>query len=367
MRILCLLLMAMTIQISFAQAPFTQNLKGKYAVGFQTFYEFDAARPAVKEQTEKSKGRVMQINVWYPATKSKKAKLNFKDYVGLHSQEINSNSINLQTSLNDFFDWTLKAGAPKDLVEKFKQNGVQTWAVKDAKIAKGNFPVVLLMHGKVADFVFAGELLASQGFIAIHTPYKGFSQADLDVNVLGMETQIEDYEFAVSAVKNKIKADYENLGIVAVSFGGQSAVSYTFKHPKTKAIVSLDGGIGSKFGAYLVTQGKLYKLENIKTPLLHLYNPRDQYTDVKAILGYKYSNRTLIAMKNMEHTHFYSHGILDKFIPNLLGNIRPNDCYEAVLQNSVVFLKKHLNNQNSEIAAWAKACEDSSQKLEKIT
>lgn len=349
-----------------AQTPFSVLKKGKYAVGFRTFVEYDTTRPAIVEQAEKSKGRVMQLNVWYPAKKTKSKLLNFNEYVQLSGKEINPQSPGSQTSLNDYFDWTLKEGAKKEDVKPFKASGVMMWASREAIPAITHSPVVLLMHGKAADFAFLGEFLASHGFAVIHTPYKGYAQAELDVKLLGMDTQVEDYEFAVSTLKAKIKADFSKIAVLGVSFGGQSAVAYTFRNP-VQAVVSLDGGIGSQWGASLLTQTKGYQLKSVKAPLLHLFNPRDQYTNLAAIRKYSYCDRTLIGIKNMEHAHFWAWGALDKWIPNALGATRPGQSYEAVLQMTLDFLNKHQKGiASASSLAWVKLCQNSVEEIKTI-
>ncbi len=341
-----------------SQTPFSVLKKGKYAVGFQSYFEYDATRPAVVEQTEKSKGRVMQLNVWYPAKNPKSKPLNFNNYVQLGGKEINPQNSDSQAPLNDYFDWTLKEGAKNEDIKQFKASGLTMRAHQAAAPATTNSPVVLLMHGKAADFAFLGEFLASHGFVAIHTPYKGYAQAELDVSLLGMNTQVSDYEFALATLKSKIKADYSKLAVLGVSFGGQSAVAYTFRNP-TQAVVSFDGGIGSQWGASLLTQTKEYQLKNIKTPLLHLFNPRDQYTNLTAIKKYNYCDRTLVGLKNMEHAHFWAWGALDKWIPNALGTTRPGQSYEAVLQMTLDFLNKHQKGiAVTSSLAWVKTCQD---------
>lgn len=358
-----LLLWVLLSGFAHCQTPFSALKKGKYAVGFRSYFEYDATRPAVVEQTEKSKGRIMQLNVWYPAKSAKTKPLNFNEYVQLSGKEINTQGSDNQATLNDYFDWTLKEGAKNKDIKQFKASGLTMWACRAATPATTHSPVVLLMHGKAADFAFLGEFLASHGFVAIHTPYKSYAQAELDVSLLGLDTQVADYEFAVAHLKTKVKADFSKIAVLGVSFGGQSAVAYTFRNP-VEAVVSFDGGIGSQWGASLLTQTKEYQLKNIKIPLLHLFNPRDQYTNLTAIKKYNYCDRTLIGLKNMEHAHFWAWGMLDKIIPNALGATRPAQSYEAVLQMTLDFLNKYQKGIPSRSTlAWVNACRNSIEEL----
>ena len=69
------------------------NLKNKFGVGFRTFLLFDLSRPPIKEQpgiNAKEKGRVIQMNLWYPASISNSPKLSLKDYLILKGNETDS-------------------------------------------------------------------------------------------------------------------------------------------------------------------------------------------------------------------------------------------------------------------------------------
>lgn len=349
--------------VSQAQMPFSALKKGKYEVGFRTYVEYDTTRPAIFEQIEKNKGRIMQLNVWYPSKNTKAKTLNFNEYVQLSGREINPQSPDKPSFLNDYYDWTLKEGANPKALDKFKTAGINMWARQNAPFFTSNSPVVLLIHGKVADFSFLGEFLASHGFVAVHTSSKGYAQAEIDVNLLGMDTQVTDYEFAVTSLSTKINADFSNVSVVGV----QSAVAYTFRN-SVQAVISFDGGIGSQWGASLLTRTKHYQLVNIKTSLLHLFNPRDPYTHLSALKTYIHCDRTLIGLKHMEHAHFWAWGALDRLIPNALGTTRPGQSYEAALQLTLDFLNKHQKGSSTNSSlAWVKSCQDSMEELKMAT
>src|SRR5215203_1180057 len=78
----CLVASAATGARSNGPSPLWGDLRpGPYAVGYRTLFAYDAARPPLDGAA--SPGRQMQINVWYPARRSRGARMRFGDYVAL--------------------------------------------------------------------------------------------------------------------------------------------------------------------------------------------------------------------------------------------------------------------------------------------
>ncbi len=336
-----------------AQPLFQKILPGDYPVTFDTYHAYDSSRPAVTEQQHKGKGRLLQINVWYPAILDNNTKLNFNDYVRLIASEKNPGPGDVKGALSTFYDWTLENKEAAPSVVDFKKQGTETMASFRQQRAPGTFPVVLAMHGGAADVALMAEFLASHGYIVVNTPGKGYLRDDIDVNILGMKTQMRDYEFALDWLQKRKYIDaVGKVAVVGVSFGGQSALSYSFNHD-VSAVISLDGGIGSVFGAGLVRAYSKEGRSKEAAPLLHMYNPGDLYTDLSFLRNYKDCQRTLIGMKNMEHVHFWSWGLLDRYMPGVIGNIRPGNSYEAVLQQTLDFISMNSGREVKE-CDWCK-------------
>ncbi|MBK7872234.1 MAG: dienelactone hydrolase family protein [Saprospiraceae bacterium] len=371
-KVVFLLLLAACAQ---AQTPFIQELAfGKYPVGFQTFFEYDNTRPAVQEQKVKDKGRLLQINVWYPASKKGKETMRFKDYVHLVGKELDADNPSYkQDGIAKYFAWPVSAGTSQSDIDAFLNQNISLSAVRGSSIANGPFPVVMLVHGFAVDYAFLGEYLASMGFIAVHVPVKGTTTYELDYGLQdkGLETQVLDYEYAIKIVAQKFKqAQTAETGVIAFSFGGQSALGMAIRNSNIKAVVSLDGGIGSDFGGVLLSKQAFYDVNKINAPILHLYNPNDPYTDLKWLNTYKSSKRTLVALKSVAHGHFTSFGLLDNQIPYVIGKNepRPGKAYEAIMLYTQTFLDKHLNNKPSDLATlrhkkWVTDCIQSFKEL----
>ena len=228
-------------------------------------------------------------------------------------------------------------------------------AFTDGVLATGNHPVVLLMHGSAADYMFLAEYLASYGYIAVNVPTYGYASQNLDINSIGVETQVRDYEFALSFLRKKFSRSFDTKGVVGFSFGGQSAVVFAMRTTDVNAVVSLDGGIGSRFGDRMVRESIHYTSEKINFALLHLYNQDEQQNYLAGIQSYIFSDRILTAINNVAHWHFTSFGLLNNYIPGLFREIESNDAFEMILLKTKWFLDGHLksNLKSDTLKTWA--------------
>jgi dienelactone hydrolase len=357
-KIIILLFLAWNVE---AQNTFLQKLAfGKYPVGFQSFFEYDPSRPAVKEQEIQDKGRLLQINVWYPAEKSSNHKMTFQEYVHLVGKELSIDYPDYQqVGLKKYFAWPLSSGTLQADIDAFIQQPNAMYASRNSNPAQKQFPLVLLIHGFAADYAFLGEYLASMGYVVVQVPVKGTNTYELDYNFndKGLETQVIDYEYVIKIIAQKFpQAQVSQVGAVAFSFGGQSALGLAIRNPQIKCVVSLDGGIGSDFGGTLLSKQAFYDPAKIKFPILHLYNPRDTYTDLKWFNEYSFSKRYLIALNNVSHGHFTSFGLLDSQIPFVIGKNepRPGNAYEAIMLYTRNFLDNYLNQKTIDLAKLPK-------------
>jgi dienelactone hydrolase len=350
--------------------PFEKVTAGASPVGFQTLFLYDPDRPALAEQPELAKGRFLPVNIWYPATAGKTEKLTYRDYTAQIFKELDeAGKAPFADSVAGRFDvWHGLKGEVKTAFDAFLATMQPMLAVQNAKPAKGKFPVALLVHGFLADNAFMGEYLASHGYIALHVPTKGTAHWDLDFAKRGLETQISDYEFALRKAKEHFpKMVGDAVAAVGMSFGGQSALGLALRNPAIKAVVSLDGGIGSQWGGSLLAGQPFYSASKVNLPILHLYNARDPYTDLSWFDQWQSSARYLIAMKNMEHGHFGAFGQLGGYVPGLLKNdpVQPGSGYEAVLSLTQRFLDAQLKSGQKITAenllpegSWERDCVD---------
>jgi len=81
--------------VLITNASFGQLLlkSGNVKPGFISITRFDTTRPAVKEQSANDKGRIIQVNIWYPSVGGT-TPMHFADYVGLVGKELDASSEN---------------------------------------------------------------------------------------------------------------------------------------------------------------------------------------------------------------------------------------------------------------------------------
>ncbi|MGZ5220788.1 MAG: hypothetical protein ACXWC7_11935 [Chitinophagaceae bacterium] len=329
---------------SYLFGQVTKLIPGKIKPGFISLTRFDLSRQPVKEQAASDKGRIIQINIWYPSRGDTK-NLSFADYVKLAGKELDTSPANRnpeQKGIDKYFEWPASAGADKKQFKSFLDDRIPMLAHQDAKWLNKKYPLVMLIHGFAADYAYLAEWLAGNGYIVMHVPVKGTTAYELDYEGRGLESQVNDYEFALKLVKNEFSIVAEKAAVVGFSFGGQSAVALSLRNKNIKAIISLDGGIGSAFGAQLLSRQAYYTSSGITTSILHMYNPGDNYTDLAWFDKPGNTNRFLVAMKNMQHGHFTSFGLLNKVIPGIMGNSVPDpgNGYETVM----LLVKEFLDN-----------------------
>lgn len=313
------------------------------SVGFQSITRFDASRAAVKEQSNKTHGRIIQINLWYPSV-TLAQRMTFSDYVGLSGLELDSSrSKDWHTiGVNRYFAWPESAKADKTSFLKFLDSRQPLNAFKSSNITQDKLPLIMLVHGYAADYAFLAESLAAAGFIVLQVPVKGTTTTELDYEGKGLETQVLDYEFALQILQSEFSVDPDIIGIAGFSFGGQSAIALSLRNGKIKSVVSLDGGIGSALGAQLLKSQAYYDISKLNKPLLHLYNARDNYTDLSWIKSTPRAGRWMVSMKNMDHGHFTSFGMLNKWLPGIMGPVDPGRGYETVIELTKAFFVETL-------------------------
>jgi pimeloyl-ACP methyl ester carboxylesterase len=335
------------LTISFAiSAQELQHVKyGINPVGFKSMLVTDHSRPS---RNANQSGRALQINVWYPAKNQAIAPMNFSRYVYLKGSEDSLvKSDQRKTSvIQTYLDELANGGADIRSWRSFLDKAIPMKAKINATFLPGDYPVILLIHGAAPDYCFLGEFLASHGMIAINVPYKGYLQNKFDVNVIGMETEIRDHEYAFDHVVKTFELQPKKLGLVGLSFGGQSAVGLAVRNKMVKGIVSLDGGIGSSFGPQLLADHPFYHIEKVNMPLLHLYNPADSGGNIDWFNESQYTDRWLIPFKHMDHSFFASFGLLDNYINNVIGPSKPRagNNYEVILAFTLKFFRELFDN-----------------------
>ena len=171
------------VRIETALPPF-QFLQepGPYPVGLRVVNQYDPSRksPVVagdhSKPAESDKGRPLQTLIWYPALPSSIKSMKVGDYVALADTEI---SFGVRDQEHNKWRTRLKSSFD-----------VPLWAVRDAKMADGHYPVLIYAP---SDSSIAWEnsdlceYLASHGYLVLASPSMGVSTRDMTDDLAGID------------------------------------------------------------------------------------------------------------------------------------------------------------------------------------
>ena len=135
--------------------------------------------------------------------------------------------------------------------------GIEEWldapmlAHSEAPAAAGRFPLLLVaagMGGALPDQAALAESLASHGYVVATTPSPvrlgAKMESEADVPAMA-EEQARDLEVALQVLSPRGMVDAARAGVIGYSFGSRPALLLAGRRPALRALVSLDGGIGS--------------------------------------------------------------------------------------------------------------------------
>lgn len=211
---------------------------GSHAVGLKVVEQYDFSRtyrPATDDLGKpytKEHARPLQTLIWYPAEKGAGKPMTVADYVNLLATE---------TSFGD----PHMAGSVESLRSDMAPSlGTVLWAVRNAKLASGRFPVVIYapslsaMASENADLC---EYLASHGYVVIASPDMGETTRSMTLDLAGTNTQARDISFLIGYAQTLPNTDMSEVAVVGFSWGGLSSVVAASRDNRIDALVSLDG------------------------------------------------------------------------------------------------------------------------------
>ncbi len=235
--------------------------RGPYPVGLKVVDQYDRSRtyPAspknLSKPSEGDDARPLQTLIWYPSLRSTGKPMTVGDYAQLADTEIH-------------FD------APRPEQNRWrsllkKSFDIPLWAVRDAKLAKGHYPVIIYapsdssVSWENADLC---EYLASHGYLVLASPSTGPSKRDMTDDLVGINAQARDISFLISYAKSLSDTDFSEVAVVSWSWGGISSLFAAARDPRIDALVSLDGSM--RYYPGLVKSSGDVHPERMSIPLL---------------------------------------------------------------------------------------------------
>jgi dienelactone hydrolase len=320
-----------------------------YAVGTATTLALDSTRHGA----DSTAPRPVQITVWYPAQHSGAGRFTYGDYFDLTASEHGPVADSaVQNARAGYRAFAVEHGLADTIFTKWLT--APMLAVRDAAALKGRRPLIVIVNGNgqsAQDQSTLAEYLASYGYVVATTPsYTRISAPPASESDLGSgaEEQADDIAFVVARMRTRADVDPTKLGLVAHSLGARGALLYQMRTGAAKALVSLDGGIGTATGRAPMEQARSFNAKRLTVPVLHVYERLDDFmTPDFALLDELTAAPVWLAQtSDMHHIHFTSLGEWSARLPEvgaLIGATpRTANEYEVVVDVTRAFLDTYV-------------------------
>jgi dienelactone hydrolase len=220
------------------------------------------------------------------------------------------------------------------------------------------FPLVLVAQGNgedAGDQAVLCEYLASRGLAVASTPSPMLRTPLTREDQVGelAEEQARDLAAAIAPAAAFTHADTSRLGAVGHSFGARAALLLAMNDTRVRALVSLDGGIGTATAVEAFRTAPSFRPAAALPPLLHFYEELDAFMtpDFTLLDSLHTASLVLRPTRGMHHVHFTTMGFAAGAFPALavLTHAGPETVPEvtAVARQTGNFLLRYLGRSGS--------------------
>jgi dienelactone hydrolase len=218
---------------------------------FQPPFSANAASPAESP-------RPLQTLLWYPAAEPGHETVTVGDYGAL---------VKTETSFGN----PVETGKPQSFIEAFIHGttDLHMWAVRDAAMQIGRFPVVIYapsVNAPATENIELCEYLASEGFVVIASPSMGATARAMTVDLAGANAEAQDISFLVDYAKTLPDTDMSEVAAIGYSWGGMAALFAASRDKRIVALVSLDGSF--RYSPETVLEAEDVHPDQMTIPLL---------------------------------------------------------------------------------------------------
>ena len=216
--------------------------------------------------------------------------------------------------------------------------------------------IVLLAHGNggaADELAWLGEDLASHGYVVASTPSPTLRASLEREDQMGefAEMQAGDLAAAVIAVAQTLPVDTTVVGVVGYSFGARGALLFAMRNPRVRALVSLDGGIGTATGVASLRAAPSFRSSGALPPVLHFYERLDSFMtpDFTFLRSLRTRSLTLREVHHLHHAQFTSYGYAAARLPGLAAAMHAEatttESLRTVLEETRNFLDRELQSK----------------------
>jgi hypothetical protein len=212
-------------------------------------------------------------------------------------------------------------------------------AYKNAAYHEGTFPILIYPESPNFNSILS-EYLASYGYIVVSLSRHGTLDAEFEwQNVRGIETLVQDCQFALTVIKKEFKIKDGIVATVGTGMNASAGMALMMRDPSIDALVSLEGGILTGYEYGLIQKSPYFEIYQVNRPMLVIHSPHES-VNPKLIERYKYADRYMISLPQMREFYYLNFGVWEKSIPGILGPA-PGDTklsYEWMAQYTLYFL-----------------------------
>ena len=328
-----------------------------YQAGFKTEVLIDSSRIYKPNTSEKNNlhYRPVELDIWYPSNEKSKSNLLFGDLFGLFEQRANQYQDEDFTGITQELSQYYALGFGMEIEDGKRMLKIKTNSYKNSQIANGKFPLIIYMagyNGMGFENFRILEKLAENGFVVVSIWSVGRYPGNMTNDKLDTMQQVYDAEFALNFLKinSQFNIDFDNIGVLGLSWGGMSAAILQDRNLTIKAMASLDGTETFYYGDtqeddnYLneIYEADLLHPEKITSAYYYMesgnkwdeFSPTDEYHYFKKLNSQKSYLRFLTSM----HEDF---GCFPSILKASNQSIR---IHEQIIQSTCLFFREHLKN-----------------------
>jgi hypothetical protein len=336
---------------SLAQGYFDTTLKpGPYVVGFKAGIHYDLGRPPLAEQFARYRhGRAVHLSVWYPAKiKSNHPPMRFMEYIDEVSRMINPKEVTKRTrkeSIDAMTTLVSQLGGDSTLLLKHLGSLLNstTHAYRNAAHVGGDFPILIYPESPHLNSILS-EYLASHGFIVVSVSRHGTLTKDFEwKSVRGIETLVQDCQFALSVVKREFDTDDQRMAVIGTGMNASAGLAWAMRSPEIDAVVSLEGGILTSYEYNLLKTSPYFDTMRVTSPMLVIYSPHE-VVDARLIGHYPFADRHMLYLPQMTEFRYLNFGVWEKRIEGILLYAPGDTCtgFEWMARYTLYFLDWQL-------------------------
>jgi dienelactone hydrolase len=267
----------------------------------------------------------LEIGIWYSARDSAGTRLTFRRYF----LDAASRDSSLAAELTGLTGFLTEHGAPEAEVAAWLDQPMLASA--DVEPAGPRFPLATTPSPMRVTGPLAGE-------------------EDIGRRA---EEQANDLAEANSALASRPDVRPGGIGVVGHSFGARAALLYAMRGSDVRALVSLDGEVGTATGRSSQEAAPSYRAAAMRAPLLHFYQRLDPFMgpDFGLLCTLRRSTRWVVEVPDLHHHHFTSLGAAILLHPALGPALRARaetaEAYRAVTEATLEFLDVFVRQEQA--------------------